>query len=278
MTTPRIPAKLYGIIGHPLGHTMSPLLHNWGFELLKEDAAYMAFPVTPEALPEFIRSVRTLPVSGLSVTIPHKQAIMPLLDSITPRAQTAGAVNTVFWHDGKLTGDNTDVTGFLQPLLPMKGRFTHALVLGAGGAANAVLTGLAELGVPLVTISNRNEERALSLAKRFRIASLPWEERHVETADLIINTTPLGMSGESVHNSPVTDDFFASTLAHAVAYDLVYNPLETRFLAQAKHAGRSTIDGLSMFVAQGAEQFRIWRGKELPFDEARALIAAMLGL
>ncbi|MBL3580978.1 shikimate dehydrogenase [Oleidesulfovibrio alaskensis] len=275
MTTPRIPRQLYGIIGYPLGHSMSPLLHNWGFELLGEQAAYMAFPVAPEKLAEFICCARMLPVSGLSVTIPHKQAVMPLLDAVTPRAQAAGAVNTLFYDDGKLTGDNTDVYGFLHPLDSCGTAHAAALVLGAGGAANAVLAALTARGMCNVTVTNRNGDRARILAERFGVRCVAWEERHAVDADLVVNTTPLGMAGDRQAQTPLDPAFFSSRPA-GLAYDLIYNPAQTFFLASAQAAGWRVLNGLDMFVAQGAEQFRIWRGRELPFVQARALIADAL--
>ncbi|UZP66418.1 shikimate dehydrogenase [Desulfovibrio mangrovi] len=272
----RIPEKLYGIIGHPLGHTMSPALHNWGFERCGIAAAYMAFPTPPEKLADFIAAFRTLPLSGASVTIPHKETVMPLLDGITPLAQTVGAVNTLFWDKGRLMGDNTDITGFLSPLRQHADRIGSALVLGAGGAAKAVLAGLRELGVADVGIANRSQERAVAVAEPFGATVVPWEERTAVKADLIINSTPLGMSGDKVEETPCPQAAFAGR--SGIAYDLVYNPLRTRFLAEAEAAGWQTLDGLHMFAAQGMEQFRIWTGVDLPLEDVRERIRSILSL
>ena len=144
---PITPEKLYAIIGHPLGHTMSPALHNSGFSMYNLASVYMAFPTPPEKLSNFMTAFRTLPIHGASVTIPHKETVIEYLDEITPRAKTVGAVNTLFWQEDKLVGDNTDVLGFMAPLIGMESKFKRALVLGAGGAAKAVLAGLKELGV-----------------------------------------------------------------------------------------------------------------------------------
>ena len=272
---PITPEKLYAIIGHPLGHTMSPALHNSGFSMYNLASVYMAFPTPPEKLSDFMTAFRTLPIHGASVTIPHKETVIDYLDEITPRAKTVGAVNTLFWQDEKLVGDNTDVLGFMAPLIGMERKFKHALVLGAGGAAKAVLAGLKELGVVDVTICNRTEIRAHQLADQFGTGIILWEERGNVLADLVINTTPMGMAGKFVCESPYEQEMFKG---EGVAYDLVYNPLETVFLRSAKEAGWDTVDGLHMFAAQGAEQFRLWTGKELPHEHIRSLISEKLAL
>lgn len=272
---PITPEKLYAIIGHPLGHTMSPALHNSGFHMYNLASVYMAFPTPPEKLSDFMTAFRTLPIYGASVTIPHKETVIDYLDEITPRAKKVGAVNTLFWQNGKLVGDNTDVLGFMAPLIGNVNKFKHALVLGAGGAAKAVLAGLEELGVTEVTICNRTETRAQQLADQFSVNIIPWDERGSVLSDLVINTTPMGMAGKFVCDSPYEQEMFQG---EGVAYDLVYNPLETVFLRSARQAGWNTVDGLHMFAAQGAEQFRLWTGNELPHDHIRSLISEMLAL
>ncbi|MCT4535760.1 shikimate dehydrogenase [Halodesulfovibrio sp.] len=271
----RTPEKLYAIIGHPLGHTMSPALHNSGFNMFSLPAVYMAFPTPPEKLADFMTAFRTLPIHGASVTIPHKETVMQYVDRITPRAAKVGAVNTLFWDNETLVGDNTDVLGFLAPLTQDDSTFRHALILGAGGAAKAVLAGLHELNVQQVTICNRTAERAQHLAEQFAVEYVDWEKRGTVEADLVINTTPMGMSGEHVEKTPYPPEMFRN---EGVAYDLVYNPLKTTFLRDAEKAGWKTIDGLHMFAAQGAEQFRLWTEKDIPLEHIRTLISTTLGL
>lgn len=271
----RTPEKLYAIIGHPLGHTMSPALHNSGFNMFSLPSVYMAFPTPPEKLADFMAAFRTLPIYGASVTIPHKETVMEYVDKITPRAAKVGAVNTLFWKDNILVGDNTDVLGFIAPLVQEELSFRHALVLGAGGAAKAVLAGLHEVNVRNVTICNRTAERAKNLAEQFAVEYVDWENRGSVEADLVINTTPMGMSGEHIEKTPYPLEMFHN---EGVAYDLVYNPLETTFLREAKKAGWNTIDGLHMFAAQGAEQFRLWTGKDIPIEHIRNLVSTTLGL
>jgi shikimate dehydrogenase len=268
-----IPEKLYGIIGHPLGHTMSPLLHNWGFARLGIKAAYLAFPTPPEGLKGLIQAVRSLLVSGLSVTIPHKEAVMPLLDSLDSSAEMVGAVNTLVWEQGRLTGHNTDLAGFLRPLGQLEYVPQEALVLGAGGAAKAVLAGLKELGVGRIYVANRDPGRAEVTAGKYQAQAVPWEDRTQVKARLVVNTTPLGLAGAAQRQSPLPADYWSKG---QVAYDLVYNPLKTRFLAEAQAAGTEVIDGLSMFAAQGAAQFELWTGLELPLAEARELLVRAL--
>jgi len=266
-------SRVFGIIGWPLGHTMSPTLHNWGFDQLKVDAHYEVWPLEPADLPGFIEKVRKQPISGLSVTIPHKQAIMALLDTITPRAAAVGAVNTVYWEDGHLVGENTDVLGVVAPLQALATLPDSALVLGAGGAARAAVAGFLELGIREVAVSNRTMSKGEALAADFNISCVPWRNRMDSPWQLICNTTPLGMSGKNEHLSPWESDRFAPG---AVAYDVVYNPLRTRFLAQATQAGCATISGLDMFLHQGLAQFRLWTGLAMDTTAARELLLRAL--
>jgi len=270
-----IPEKLYGVIGHPLAQTLSPLLHNWGFARLGINAAYLAFKTPPERLEAFIRAVRTLPIAGVSITIPHKEAVMLLLDGISDAAGRAFAVNTLVWEDGRLVGHNTDITGFVAPLLERREPLSRkrALVLGAGGAAKAVLAGLEQLDIADVVVANRALERAEKLAAQFGVRAVPWEERVLTPADLVVNATPMGMKGKAEDESPLPPGYWKP--GH-VAYDLIYNPRTTLFLRQAREANAQTIDGLTMFAAQGAAQFKLWTGRDLPLDEARSLLARAL--
>lgn len=263
----------YGIIGWPLGHTMSPTLHNWGFCQLGVDGEYAAYPLEPADLTPFMQWVRAENIRGLSVTIPHKQAVMALLDRITDRGTAVGAVNTVYWDGETLCGENTDVIGVVAPLrrldLP-----ASAMVLGAGGAARAAIAGLRELGVADIAVCNRTQSRADVLAADFGVRSVAWDSRMDETPALICNTTPLGMSGDMQDRTPWDADRFP---AGCIAYDIVYNPLETRFLREAAEAGCATISGLEMFLHQGLAQFKLWTGLDMDEDRARSLLLETLG-
>ena len=266
-------SRSFGIIGWPLGHTMSPTLHNWGFGELGLDALYEAWPLEPNDLPAFIDRVRKTPIEGLSVTIPHKQAIMPLLDAVSERARKVGAVNTLYWAGGKLCGENTDVIGVVAPLRSLDPLPRSAVVLGAGGAARAAVAGFLELGIPRVAVSNRTLAKAEALAADFNVECVAWEARMDAPWEMICNTTPLGMAGSLADASPWDADRFAPG---CVAYDIVYNPLETRFLAEAGAAGRRTVSGLEMFLHQGLAQFRLWTGLDMDEAGARRLLLSAL--
>ncbi len=269
-----IPDRLYGIIGYPLGHSLSPLLHNWGFQHYNLKAVYCRWPMPTDRLPEFVTSLRTLPILGVSVTIPHKRAIMPYLDGLTADALHAGAVNTLFWRDEELWGDNTDVQGFLAPLMAQRGTdIKTALVLGVGGASRAVVWGLKRIGVQRVTVCGRCSESTETLAREAGCEKLSWEERGQWSADLLVNATPLGMSGKFEELSPWPGEMSNTR----IAYDLVYNPRETCFLRQAKESGIPVFGGLEMFIAQAQGQFRLWTKKELPNEPVRELLSSALG-
>lgn len=263
----------YGVIGHPLGQSLSPLLHNWGFRELGLDAEYSAMPVAPGELPRFMVRVRTKPLAGLSVTIPHKQAVVPFLDDVTYEARSVGAVNTVFWKDKTLWGDNTDVVGVKEPLRGL-GPFHSALVLGAGGAARAVVFALMELGVPEIFVAARNRAKAEALPGTLTANVVDWEERTRLQTRLVINATPLGMLGERVGQSPWPAN--TPLPQAATVFDLVYNPLRTRLLEQAEASGCRTVSGLEMFLHQGLAQFRLWTGQDLDPDKVRFVLEQAL--
>ncbi len=271
--------------GYPLVQSLSPALHAWAFNRLGHFAAYFAWPQIPAALPAFINAVRALPVAGASLTIPHKESVIPLLDGITENARAVGAVNTLFWRNGALLGDNTDMAGFLAPLVgrPLP---ALALVLGGGGAARGVLAGLAALGAPRVLVALRNPAKGKDMAGEFSCSLLPWEERLAVRPDdggpfWVINTTPLGMRGKDEAATPYPAQAMArSGPVPCLAYDLVYNPLRTRFLADAATCGWDTQDGLDMFAAQAAIQSELWTGRtwdDAMRREARVLLLTLLG-
>jgi len=270
---PLLPSRLFGIIGHPLGHSLSPALHNWGFGHFGLPGVYMAWPVAPGRVGEFVAAVRVLGIEGVSVTIPHKAAVMEYVDEATDRARMVGAVNTLFWQAGKLWGENTDVAGFVAPLRELGGLPDTALVLGGGGAARAAVAGLKELGGPEIFVSNRTAAKAEALARDFGVGCVAWETRADHAGGLVVNATPLGMLGENAGRSPMPT---GSVGEGAVAYDLVYNPHETVFLRDAATAGARTVPGLEMFFGQAVAQFRLWTGCELPRQEGMALLGQAL--
>jgi 3-dehydroquinate dehydratase/shikimate dehydrogenase len=262
-----------GIVGSPVGHSLSPYMHNTGFAAYGLDAVYLLFEV--EDLPEFVRQMvdpRTRELRwnlrGLSVTAPHKQAIIPHLDTVAPDAARVGAVNTLVVSDERgLEGFNTDADASVVPLdglVELRG--ARVAVLGAGGAARALLWALGERGAR-ATVFVRDEARGRAVAEEFGADAARLEGASFEGFDVVANTTPLGTRGARETETPAAE----SQLRGArVAYDLVYNPAETRFLREARAAGCETIGGLGMLVAQAEEQFRLWTGRVPPPGVMRA--------
>ncbi len=275
-----------GILGYPLGHSMSPVFQQAALDHLGIDARYEAWPV-PEALAGQVAKLRQPEVLGANVTVPHKEAVLSLLDWISPWARQAGAVNTIVHRQGRLLGYNTDSHGFLQGLREagFHGRGASVLLIGAGGAAKGVGLALAYLGVARITIANRTRERAQELAALLsrhgpRTQVIPLEPEALGPAalasQLIVQSTTLGMKGGPGEGaSPLAAE---SIPREALVYDLVYNPLETPLLREAKKAGARTVGGLPMLIHQGAAGFQLWTGREAPvevmFQAAQRALAA----
>ncbi len=264
--------EIYGIVGNPVSHSVSPFMHNAAFKLHDLNAVYIPFEV--ETLDEFIakfireetREIR-LNFKGFSVTIPHKEAIIKHLDSIDETAKAVGAVNTVKIIGGKLHGYNTDAHGFIEPLMNAYGDLKNVkvAVLGGGGAARAAIYGLRKEEAQ-VTVFARNLEKGRSLAEQFKIQDSKFKTQNesYDDFDIVVNATPLGTIGELENKTPVVADQIKNV--HLV-YDLIYNPFETRFLREAKSVGVPTVGGLAMLVAQGAAQFEIWTEKNAALKE-----------
>lgn len=269
-----MPDALYGIMGWPLGHSFSPLLHNMGFQILGIPAVYMSWPFEEKDLPEFMEAMRIMRVKGCSVTIPHKISVLRYVDSVSEGASLAGAVNTLFWRDNELCGENTDISGFLAPLENVAIDTLDALILGAGGAAHAVGAALRLRGCRHARVASPGDRRQFEMAERFGFEGMNWRDRYRSPADLVINATPAGMKGRFENECPY-DFALAPKVARGMAYDLVYNPADTIFLRQAAKAGRQTISGLEMFYWQANAQFRLWTGENLPLECRNVLYAAL---
>lgn len=280
--------RLYGVCGFPLKQSLSPFLHGWALRENGLPGSYGLWETSPEKLAAFVRAVRQTPYAGASVTIPHKEAVIPFLDGVSDGAKTIGAVNTLYWKGEKLLGHNTDLEGFLAPTEETPPPET-ALILGAGGAARAVLAGLASLKVRRVFIAARRRAQAERLAEFFSpllpsVEVAPWETRNdaiKDAADFwLVNATPVGMRGKAEGESPMSADAFRSAAApeRCLAYDLVYNPPQTAFLVAAREAGWPCRDGLAMFAAQAAAQFHLWTGRRMDVAKAGALLAERLEL
>ncbi len=269
----------YCIIGQPLGHSLSPAFHKEAFARLRFEGDFAPCPLDADKVPDFIQAVRAGTFKGSCVTIPHKELMLSFVDAITPRAKSVGAVNTLYMEGATLWGDNTDVQGFLHPLLGRKVP-TRALILGAGGAARAVIVALKQLrseGMQKIFISTRDLAKAQALSQEFNLTPVIWEKRTTIKAPWVINTTPLGMKGDLSTESPYPAKAFEQNKERdSLAYDIVYNPLETRFLREAKAAGWQVQDGLDMFVGQALEQEKIWLGQSAEFAPMRAFAEKML--
>ena len=262
--------QLIGLLGWPVAHSVSPAMHNAAAAALGLDWVYVPLPVRPEGLPSALGGLAALGFRGVNVTVPHKTAVLPFLDAVYPVAGTIGAVNTIVINDGLLTGFNTDWSGFLADLAAHDVALARreCLVLGAGGAARAVLYALLHEGAHVTVLARRAEQAAalaaeLGQALSASIASGPLAAAAELAAEfyqpLIVNTTPLGMAGPNAALSPWPD---APIPAHAVVYDLVYSPRETPLLAAARAAGARAANGLGMLVQQAAEAFALWTGRE----------------
>lgn len=256
-----IPEKLFGIIGYPLAHSLSPRIHNQAFRRLGLPCVYLSWPLQADAVEAFLQALRLLPISGCSVTIPHKRSVVALCDGLTEWAARTGAVNTLYWNKEKLFGDNTDCTGFMAPLQEQGACPASALVLGTGGAALAGITGLQALGVQEIAVAGRNPRDLQDLQEHFSINPVDWEDRTEIKAEMLVNSTPLGMAGQWEAASPYPGEHLGR---FRWVYDLVYNPLWTHLLSEAREAGCTCISGLDMFVMQAAGQFLLWTGRHMP--------------
>jgi shikimate dehydrogenase len=270
--------RICALIGDPVEHTMSPVMHNAAFQKLGLDYIYIPFRVRPEQLAQAVDGLRALNVTGFNVTIPHKVSIIPRLDGLDPLAEKVGAVNTVVNNDGELRGYNTDAAGFLRALLErgVEPGGKKAVILGAGGAARAISYTLAEGGAEL-TILNRRLELDWAediagiieedLGREVKVLELrdKYLAEALGGADLLVNATSVGMSPHG-EESPVPAPLLTRSL---VVFDIVYNPVKTRLLEAAEAAGARTIGGIDMLAWQGALAFEKWTGQTAPLDLMR---------
>jgi len=267
--------RVCGVIGDPIEHTMSPVMHNAAFKELGLDYLYVPLRVKREELGKAVESIRALNIRGLNVTLPHKMAIISFLDELDPLARKIGAVNTIVNDDGVLTGYNTDATGFLQALLEggVEPKEKKVVILGAGGASRAISFILAERDAYLVILNRLLElDWAKELAQRVSkvskkgVKALELNEKNLEMvlegADILINATSVGMSPD-VDETPVPAKLLKPGL---IVFDIVYNPIKTRLLKEAETAGAQTIGGLDMLAWQGAIAFEKWTGRKAPLD------------
>jgi shikimate dehydrogenase len=267
--------KICGVIGDPIEHTMSPVMHNTAFSKLGLDYVYVAFWVKVSELSQAVAGMRSLNITGLNVTIPHKVSVIPMLDKLDPLAEKIGAVNTITNDDGILTGANTDASGFLQALMdrgvdPAQKRVA---VLGAGGASRAICFSLAERGARLAILNRKleldwAEKLASEISEAFKkkVPALELNEANLaktlEGSELLVNATSVGMI-PNPDQTPVPARLLKPGM---VVFDAVYNPIQTRLRREAEAVRAKTIGGLDMLVWQGALAFEKWTGQKPPFE------------
>jgi shikimate dehydrogenase len=270
------------IVGYPVEHSMSPAMHNAAFKALGLDAEYRLAPVEPGQLGTFIEKLREPDVLGANVTIPHKVEVMRHLDHVDETAHAIGAVNTIVHGEGRLTGYNTDATGGVKALTEEYGGLEGSSVtlLGAGGASRAITYQVSRVEC-VVTVLNRSVERARKLvddlrptaSAELRYGGLNRLPGVIEDTDVLVNTTPVGMS-PNTSDSPVPEELLHDGL---FVYDIIYNPIKTKLLKDAEAKGAGTLSGVKMLAYQGAEAFRMWTGVEPPVDLMQRVVEEKLG-
>jgi shikimate dehydrogenase len=275
--------KIYGVIGHPIGHSMSPMMHNDAFKQLGLDYYYHAFDVEPTKLSETVDAMKLLGIAGFNVTIPHKVTIIEYLDEIDDEAKEIGAVNTVKNDNGRLTGYNTDGRGFFLSLKRLIGEDqlnNNMLIIGAGGAARGILAALARSGFGKVDVANRTVAKAEYLLDQVRNnnsngkpLSLGQAEAELKKYDVVINTTSVGMS-PNVNDIPLSLD---NMKPGTVLSDIIYNPLETNWLKIGRQKHAIVQNGVGMFAGQGAIAFEIWTGMKPDIKRMEEIVTIKLG-
>jgi shikimate dehydrogenase len=276
--------SLVGIMGDPVEHSLSPPMHNAAFQQLNLDYVYVPFHVKLGELASAITGARSMGIKGLNITIPHKREVINSLDEITQAAKLIGAVNTLKFHNNKVTGFNTDGVGAVRAIeefTPVKGK--KVIILGAGGAARSISFQLILNGAGEVLIANRSRENACKLKDNLRenfnasVGCLGLDNKlreDLKDADVLINTTPVGMHPNEDQNPIVTSDMMHRDL---VVNDIVYNPLKTGLIIEAEKIGAKTISGTKMLIYQGVEAFRIWTGITPPVKTFEKALMKGLG-
>lgn len=281
--------NLYGIFGYPLSHTFSPAMHEAAFRKSGIEANYIVLELTPEDFKKALRKTSGLSLSGFNVTVPYKETVMPFLDKVLPEARAIGAVNTVFRRGKKWVGTNTDMEGFLLTLRKDGGfrpQGKKAVILGAGGAARALVYGLSREGAREILIADCFPEKARKILNDMKkifpqvvfqdaLAGTREVKAALQEADVIINATPLGLKPQDPRVVPVSWIPKAS-VKKVFCMDLIYNPAVTPFLKDAKKKGQKTLNGLGMLLYQGARAWEFWTGRKAPVEVMRqALLQAL---
>jgi shikimate dehydrogenase len=280
--------QLLGVIGNPVKHSLSPVMHNAAIEHLGLDYAYVPLAIEPQNLEQAVTGLWAIGWQGFNVTIPHKQAIIDHLTEISPRAQAVGAVNTVWRTTAGWRGENTDIQGFIAPLrlLDRDWQNSVAVVLGCGGSARAVVAALRELELGEIWVVGRDSKKLGQFQSSWQNSSLPlhvqvsnWEniEQVFSLTDLVVNCTPIGMAPQSA-SSPLSKAQLEKLPVGSIVYDLIYTPRPTELLKMAKESGHLAIDGLEMLIYQGAAALEIWIGQAAPVEVMRQSILEHLSV
>jgi shikimate dehydrogenase len=284
--------KILGVMGSPVTHSLSPVMHNAAIAALGLDYVYVPFPVAIADLATVVEGLKAIgSVEGFNLTIPHKQEIIPLLDQISDTAKAIGAVNTVKRSGEQWVGTNTDVAGFLVPLLKLEHTWHDqpAVILGCGGAAKAVVAACLQLGCPVIHVVGRDRKKLerfeCELTTHLHNLSLyvhEWVDLSsiLEVAGIVINTTPIGMTSNMANSpdTPISSTQMQLIPAGAIAYDLVYTPQPTQFLKLAAARGLIAIDGLEMLLHQGAIALEFWVGRRAPIEVMHQALQGALGI
>jgi shikimate dehydrogenase len=269
--------RVAGVIGDPVRHSLSPIVHNAAFQALGLDWVYLAFPVATGEGAGAVAAMRTLGLDGLNVTMPHKADVLPALDGLSPTAAALGAANTIHRLGDELHGASTDGIGFVDALRHDEGfspEGRRAVVFGAGGAARAVVLALAEAGAADVAVVNRTGARADAAVALAPAVARPGSEDDVDEADLVVNATPVGMDGTAQADAVLLDP--RRLRAGQVVADLVYHPIRTPLLVAARERGAVAVTGLGMLIHQAAHAFRLWTGEDPPLEVMSAAALAAL--
>lgn len=253
--------KLAAVIANPIKHSLSPFIHNFAFEQVNENGVYLAFEIAQEALETTITSIKSLDMYGANLSMPYKEAALAFMDEVSEVAKLTGAINTIVNQDGRLFGTTTDGVGFFKSIKDFVVKDSEIIVLGAGGAARAIIAEATLQRAKQITVYNRTYKPEVFAHYPGNIIVKPLQALTELSGDLLINTTSVGMDGVSM---PISSTM--SIPQNMIVADVIYQPIETPLLAYAKQQGNQTVNGLGMLLYQAAESFKLWTGKKMPTE------------
>lgn len=266
------------VVGNPIGHSLSPLMHNRALEYHSESADYLALNLLPNEIDSFAAYCNRESFRGCNITIPYKQQFLELVDHIDDSAKEIGAINTIVKESGSLVGFNTDLFGFMSPILDFADVISEgiAVVFGTGGASKAVLAGLIEIGVEEVVFVSRNPATVHIEHQHAHINVVGYSQwqAYADEVSILVNTTPVGMYPQTNHS--MIEDVDVDLLEGKICYDLIYNPEMTKFLRQAESVNGVVVNGIEMFIQQGSKSFELWTGKRFPIDIIKSTLLTKL--